>query len=82
MNIKAANDRSLLWPAIKSHIDTFFLVLGIGLICAVVGGGVFYLDFGEWGAMIFGGLLLLHRFQSHIEACAPWRVRQTPTLPL
>lgn len=59
MNIKAANDRSLLWTAIKDNLDIFFLMLGIGLICAIVGGGVFYLGFGEWGAMIFGGLFAL-----------------------
>lgn len=55
MNIKAATDRSLLWTAIKDNLDIFFLMLGIGLICAIVGGGVFYLGFGEWGAMLFGG---------------------------
>ncbi|WP_227715277.1 hypothetical protein [Marinobacter sp. 1-3A] len=59
MNIKSATDRSLLWTAIKDNLDIFFLMLGIGLICAVVGGGVFYLGFGQWGAMVFGGFFAL-----------------------
>ncbi|WP_100638444.1 DUF3592 domain-containing protein [Marinobacter salexigens] len=59
MNTKAATDRSLLWTAIKDNRDIFFLMLGIGLICAVVGGGVFYLGFGQWGAMVFGGFFAL-----------------------
>lgn len=31
----------------------------MGLCFGVAGGGVFYLGFGEWGAMIFGGFFAL-----------------------
>lgn len=59
MRRKRTTDWPLLWSAVKDHAGSFFLLLGMGLIFGVVGGGVFFLGFGEWGAMLFGGFFVL-----------------------
>ncbi len=59
MRRKRTTDWPLLWSAVKDHAGSFFLLLSMGLLFASVGGGVFFLGFGEWGAMLFGGFFVL-----------------------
>lgn len=59
MRRKRTTDWPLLWSAVKDHAGSFFLLLSMGLIFASAGGGVFFLGFGEWGAMLFGGFFVL-----------------------
>lgn len=59
MRRKGTADWPLLRSAVKDHLGFFFTLLGMGLCFGVAGGGVFYLGFGEWGAMIFGGVFAL-----------------------
>ncbi|GGC77070.1 hypothetical protein GCM10011362_27130 [Marinobacter halophilus] len=59
MRRKGTTDWPLLWLAVKDNLGGFFTLLGMGLCFGVVGGGVFYLGFGEWGAMIFGAFFAL-----------------------
>lgn len=59
MRRKGTTDWPLLRAAVKDHLDFFFMLLGMGLVFGIVGGGVFYLGFGEWGAMIFGAFFAL-----------------------
>ena len=59
MQNKTIRNWPLLWSAVKDNLDGFLIMLGMGVIFGVVGGGVFYLGFGELGAMIPGGFFAL-----------------------
>lgn len=59
MRRKGTTDWPLLWSAVKDNLGDFFTLLGMGLCFGIVGGGVFYSGFGEWGAMIFGAFFAL-----------------------
>lgn len=59
MRRKRTTDWPLLWSAVKNHAGAFFTLLIIGLIFGFVGGGIFFLGFGEAGAMVFGGFFAL-----------------------
>lgn len=59
MRRKRTRDWPLLWSAVKDHAGSFFLLLSMGLIFASAGGGVFFLGFGKWGGMLFGGFFAL-----------------------
>lgn len=52
-------DWPLLWSAIKTDLGTMLTMLCVGIITTAVGGGIFYVDFGDWGAMIAGGFFAL-----------------------
>ncbi|MBN7771626.1 DUF3592 domain-containing protein [Marinobacter daepoensis] len=52
-------DWPLLWSAIKADLGIMLTMLCVGIITTAVGGGIFYVDFGDWGAMIAGGFFAL-----------------------